>query len=402
MKTGTQLVNVGRDPQRFEGVVNTPIVRGSTLISPSMAHWQEQNRQQAQDSFGVSIYGRFGTATHHALQAALTELSGGYRTLLYPSGLAALANVLTALVSAGDHILLTDSAYSATSEFLRSTLARFNVSFTRYAPGIGAGIRDLIQPNTRVVLVESPGSETFELQDIPAIASQAHAAGAYVVMDNTWATPLFYDAFKHGVDVSIQAATKYIVGHSDALLGVATANERAWPAIRDSSQNFGQTCSPDDAYLALRGLRTMQVRLRQHWASGVQVAQWLESRPEVARVLHPALPSHPDHQLWKRDFTGACGLFAVALKPIPQPALHAFIDALQLFGLGVSWGGYESLALPFSPSGREHTAWPYEGPGVRFHIGLEDPQDLIADLERGFEALHTQLATASCEQFVPA
>lgn len=402
MRTRTKLVNLGRNPQRFEGVVNTPIVRGSTLLSPTLAHWQEKNRQHAADEFGASIYGRFGTATHHALQEALTELSGGYRTMLYPSGLAALANVLTALVEAGDHILLTDSAYAATSQFLQTTLARFNVSFTRYAPGIGAEIRELIQPNTRVVLVESPGSETFELQDIPAIAKEAHAAGAFVVMDNTWATPLFFDAFKHGVDVAVQAATKYIVGHSDAMLGVATCNQRAWPAIRDSSQNFGQTCSPDDAYLALRGLRTMEVRLRQHWASGVQVAQWLESRPEVERVLHPALPSHPDHELWKRDFTGAPGLFAMALKPIPEQALHAFIDALQLFGLGVSWGGYESLALPFSPVGREYTAWPYAGPGVRLHIGLEDPLDLIADLENGFIAIQNSQASLRQEEVVLA
>lgn len=397
MKANTQLISAGRDPQRFEGVVNTPIVRGSTLLSPNMAHWAEQNRRQADDEFGVSIYGRFGTATHHALLEAITDVSGGYRSLLYPSGLAAIASVVTALVSAGDHVLLTDSVYSATTQFLTRTLKRFDVSITRYDPRMGGDIAQLIQANTRVVFVESPGSETFEMQDIPAIAQAAHARGACVVMDNTWATPLFFKAFDHGVDVSIQAATKYIVGHSDAMLGVATCNEAAWQRVRETSQDFGQTCSPDDAFLALRGLRTMGVRLRQHWASGVEVAQWLEGRPEVDKVLHPALPSHPGHALWKRDYSGACGLFAIALKPVPEPALHAFIDGLALFGLGVSWGGYESLALPFSPAGRTTTQWPYAGPGVRLHIGLEDPADLIADLEQGFQAMRGVLRSAASE-----
>ncbi|MBB5216141.1 cystathionine beta-lyase [Parapusillimonas granuli] len=391
MKESTRLVSAGRNPERFEGVVNTPIVRGSTLLSPNMAHWADKNRRHADDEFGVSIYGRYGTATHHALQDAITEISGGHRTMLYPSGLAAIASVVTALVSTGDHVLLTDSVYSATTQFLARTLKRFGVAVTRYDPRVGGGIARLIQDNTRVVFVESPGSETFEMQDIPAIARAAHARGAYVVMDNTWATPLFFKAFDHGVDVSIQAATKYIVGHSDAMLGVATCNEASWNAVRETSQDFGQTCSPDDAFLALRGLRTMSVRLRQHWASGVQVAQWLESRPEVDSVLHPALPSHPGHALWKRDYTGACGLFAIALKPVPEPALHAFIDSLKLFGLGLSWGGYESLALPFSPAGRGSTQWPYAGPGVRLHIGLEDPADLTADLEQGFQAMSRTL-----------
>ncbi len=367
--------------------MNTPVVRGSTLVSPSMSHWLDKKKRQASGEFGISTYGRFGTATHHALQEAIIEIGGGHRALLYPSGLAAISSVLTALLSAGDHVLITDSAYHWTSEFLNSTLSRFGVQATRYNPELGANIVDLIQPNTRVVIVESPGSETFEIQDIPAIAAVAHAHNAYVVMDNTWGTPLYYKAFEHGVDVSIQAATKYIVGHSDAMMGIASCNEQTWDAVYKTSQTLGQTCSPDDAFLALRGLRTMGVRLRQHWASGVQVAQWLEARPEVEKVLHPALPSHPGHELWKRDFRGACGLFAIALQPISEKALHAFIDSLQMFGLGVSWGGYESLALPFSPAGRTGTKWPYTGPSVRMHIGLEDPSDLIKDLEGGFAAM---------------
>lgn len=387
MKEDSRLVCAGRHPERFQGVVNTPVVRGSTLVSPSMSHWLDKKQRQAKGEFGVSTYGRFGTATHHALQEAIIEVGGGYRALLYPSGLAAISSVLTALLSAGDHILLTDSGYHWTTQFLTDTLSRFGVQVTRYNPKLGAGIAELIQPNTKVVFVESPGSETFEIQDIPAISAAAHAHGAYVVMDNTWGTPLYFKAFEHGVDVSIQAATKYIVGHSDAMLGIASCNEESWEAVYKTSQTLGQTCSPDDAFLALRGLRTMGVRLRQHWDSGVKIAQWLESRPEVEKVLHPALPSHQGHALWKRDFRGACGLFAIALQPIPEQALHAFIDHLEMFGLGVSWGGYESLALPFSPAGRTSTKWPYTGPGVRIHIGLEDPDDLIADLECGFEAM---------------
>src|SRR5690606_11213226 len=251
---------------------------------------------------------------------------------------------------------------------------------------LNENIEDLIQANTRVVYVESPGSYAFNIQDIPAISRVAHAHGAFVVMDNTWATPLYFDAFSHGVDVSIQAATKYIVGHSDALLGVATCNETTWSRVRDTSQDLGQTCSPDDAYLALRGLRTMGVRLKQHWASSVSVAQWLESRPEVAQVRHPALPSHPQHALWKRDFKGACGLFSFTLHPIPQEALHAFIDALKMFGLGLSWGGYESLIMP-TPEDAVGTLGQAVTQRIRIHVGLEDPLDLIDDLRTGFEAM---------------
>ncbi|HEY9279761.1 MAG TPA: cystathionine beta-lyase [Eoetvoesiella sp.] len=387
MQKNTQLVWAGRHPEHHNGLVNTPVYRGSTILSATMADWAKLKKRQSEDEHGVSTYGRFGTPTHHALQEAIAAVEGGYRSLVYPSGLAAIASVLTALLSAGDHILLTDSAYSPTSQFLNRTLSRFGVQVSRYDPCSGASIDSLIQPNTRVVYVESPGSETFEIQDIPAIAEVAHAHGARVVMDNTWGTPLFFKPFEHGVDVSIQAATKYITGHSDAMLGIATCNRETWTCVKQTSYDLGQTASPDDAYLALRGLRTLGVRLQQHWTSGVQIAQWLEARPEIDAVLHPALPSHPGHTLWKRDFLGASGLFAIAMKPVSQAGLDAFIDNLKLFGLGVSWGGFESLALPFTPGGRTTNHWKYAGPGVRLHIGLEDPSDLIADLETAFAAM---------------
>ncbi|MBV6307147.1 cystathionine beta-lyase [Candidimonas humi] len=388
MKEQTKLVTTGRHPERYSGLVNTPVFRGSTILHQSMAEWEDKKKRRAADEHGASTYGRFGTPTHHALEEAVAELEGGFRSQVYPSGLAACATALTSLLSAGDHVLLTDSAYSPTRGFLTRVLGRFGVEVTIYDPTVGAGIEANIRPNTRVIYVESPGSETFEIQDIPAIAAAAHRHGAKVVMDNTWGTPLFFKPFQHGVDVSIQAATKYIVGHSDAMLGIVTCTEETWPLIKRTTQDLGQTAGPDDIYLALRGVRTMNVRLRQHWKAGVEVATWLENRPEVEKVLHPALPSHPGHELWKRDFLGACGLFAMVLKPASPAAVEAFIDSLQLFGIGVSWGGYESLIIPFNPSGdRVAAKWPYTGQALRLHIGLEDPADLIADLEHGFETL---------------
>lgn len=386
MRQGTKLVWAGRHPERHGGLVNTPICRGSTVLADSMQQWRETKARHAGGDLNAGMYGRFGTPTHHALQEALAELEGGYRTLLYPSGLAACSNVLLGLLSSGDHVLYTDSAYSPTKQVLGSTLRRYGVDSTPYDPRVGADIAELMQPNTRVIVVESPGSDTFEIQDIPAIAEAAHARGAWVVMDNTWGTPLYFKAFEHGVDVSIQSATKYITGHSDALLGAATCTRETWPLVARAWEEFGQTAGPDEVFLALRGLRTLKPRLEQHWRSGLEVAQWLEGRPEIEAVLHPALPSHPGHALWKRDFRGACGLFAVALKPVSDEALDAFIDNLRLFGLGLSWGGYESLAIPFHAQ-RAATRWPYDGPGVRIHIGLEEPEDLILDLEQAFRAM---------------
>ncbi|MCW5223086.1 cystathionine beta-lyase [Verminephrobacter aporrectodeae subsp. tuberculatae] len=388
MQEESRLVLAGRHSERFAGLVNTPVFRGSTVLHASLAAWEDKKKRRAADEHGASTYGRFGTPTHHALEEAVAEIEGGYRALLYPSGLSACATALTSLLAAGDHVLLTDSAYAPTRGFLTRVLGRFNVDVSVYDPTIGAGIEALMRPNTRVVYVESPGSETFEVQDVPAIAAVARRHGARVVMDNTWGTPLFFKPFAHGVDVSVQAATKYIVGHSDAMLGVLTCNQETWPLIKRTSQDMGMTAGPDDAYLALRGLRTMAVRLQQHWKGGVEVAQWLQARPEVEAVLHPALPGDPGHALWKRDFRGACGLFAVVLNPVSAGALEAFVDSLQLFGLGVSWGGYESLVIPFNPVGeRSATQWPYHGQALRLHVGLEAPADLIADLEQGFAAL---------------
>lgn len=383
MRQNTRLVWAGRHPDRFGGLVNTPVFRGSTVLSPTLADWTKKKQQHQDDIFGASMYGRFGTPTHHALQEAIAELEGGYRTQLYPSGLAAITSVLLSLLAAGDHVLVCDSAYSPTTQFLEGTLARYGVVMTRYNPCDSSDLASLMRPQTKVVFVESPGSDTLEIQDIPAISRVAHAHGAFVVMDNTWATPLFFKALKHGVDVSIQSATKYITGHSDSVLGVATCNEATWEQVRQTSLELGQTASPDDVFLALRGLRTLAVRLRQHWESGVALARWLEQRPEVESVLHPALPSHPGHALWKRDFTGASGLFSIALRPVVDGALDVLIDNLQLFGLGVSWGGYESLALPFEPQ-RSLQNWNYSGPGIRIHVGLEDVDDLIADFEQAF------------------
>ncbi len=372
----TLLVHAARRPELHHGMVNTPIYRGSTILSSSLQEWE--SRKHPDNPY--ASYGRFGTPTTSALEEVVAQAEGGYRSIVLPSGLAACTHAILALVSAGDHVLLPDSVYGPTRAFAERVLARFGIVAEFYAPGIGAGIAARLRPRTRVVFVEAPGSGTFEMQDIPAIAAQAHAAGAYVVMDNTWATPLFFKPFEHGVDVSVQAGTKYIVGHSDAILGIATANERAWPLLQKGVQDFGQTVGPDDIFLALRGMRTLALRMQQHWATGLHLARMLQQHPLVERVMHPALPQDPGHALWKRDFLGASGLFSIALCPMPRQALAAFVDSLQLFGIGLSWGGFESLVLPMDAPRRNTQAWCLEGPLVRIHAGLEDAEDLSADL----------------------
>jgi cysteine-S-conjugate beta-lyase len=391
MHDETKIVHAGRDPQSFEGVVNPPVLHASTVLSRNLLEWEEKRRRRARDLPGT-FYGLTGTATTRALENALAEIEGGYRAIVFPSGLAACVVPILAYVSAGDHVLLPDCVYGPTRRFADGMLARLGVASTYYDPLIGRGIEALMRPSTRVVFVESPGSLTFEVQDVPAIAEVAHRHEAVVIMDNTWGTPLYFRAFEHGVDVSVQAATKYVGGHSDLVLGTATATERVWPALMHATYGLGQCAAPDDIYLAQRGLRTLHVRLKRHWETGLALAEWLGKQAEVERVLHPALPGDPGHAIWKRDFRGACGLFGVVLKPVGRPALEAFFDGFRLFGIGASWGGYESLIVPLDLAGiRTATQWPYAGPGLRLHGGLEAPDDLIADLSAAFARLRAAL-----------
>jgi len=378
----TRLVHAGREPKRFHGFVNTPIYRGSTILFPTAAALEANDQE--------FTYGRLGTPTVRSLEEAIAELEGGYDTRLTPSGLSAIATTLLALLSAPDHLLISDAVYRPTRRFCDHVLTRLGVEVTYYDPLVGERIKDLIKRNTKVVFTESPSSLTFEVQDIPAIAAAAHAAGAMVVLDNTWATPLYFKSFAHGADVSIQAATKYIVGHADTMLGAITASQATGPAIARTHEDLGLCPGPEDVYLGLRGLRSLGVRLAHHQASALALAEWLEGRPEVSRVIHPALPCHPGHHIWKRDFTGASGLFAIVLKQASKRAVSAMLDGLELFGMGYSWGGYESLIIPFDPSSyRTATKWVAEGPALRLHAGLEDIDDLKSDLEAGFARLRS-------------
>ncbi len=378
----TRVVTAGRDPASYHGFVNPPVYHASTVLYPSAEDFVARRARYQ--------YGRRSTPTTEALELALQELEGPRcaGVALLPSGLAAISAALLSVMQAGDHLLVTDSAYGPTRNFCNQILTRFGVTVTYYDPLIGASISGLMQANTRAVFLESPGSLSFEMQDVAAIAAAAHAKGAIVLMDNTWASPLYFRALDHGVDLSIQAGTKYIGGHSDLMLGTVSANTATAARLKNTVGSSGWCIGPDDVYLGLRGLRTLAVRLDRQWRSGLAVARWLEQRPEVLRPLHPAMESHPGHALWKRDFTGASGLFSVVLKPVPQKAVYAFLDTLELFGIGASWGGYESLAIPFDCAAvRTATRWEPGGPTVRFHIGLEAVEDLLADLERGFAAL---------------
>ena len=376
----TKAVHSGRAPHDNFGFVNPPVYRGSTVLFPTVEKlWK---RDQAY------TYGRSGTPTISALEEALAEIEGGAATALTGSGYQAVSAAILAFVKAGDHILMLDSVYQPTRKFCDYMLARLGVETTYYDPLIGAGIAELVRPNTRLIFTESPGSQTFEVQDIPAIARVAAERDLWLLMDNTWATPLYFRPFDHGVDVSIHAATKYIVGHADAMLGAITSNARAAKHIAIAKDQLGISPGSEETYLGMRGLRTMATRLAQHQRSALEIARWLEGRPEVARVLHPALPRHPQHALWKRDFLGASGLFSIVLKPVSDKAVAAMLDGLELFGMGFSWGGYESLVIPFDArSYRTATQWQPEGPTLRLHIGLEDVDDLRADLEAGFKRL---------------
>ncbi|HTO48818.1 MAG TPA: cystathionine beta-lyase [Burkholderiales bacterium] len=391
MHDDTKAVHAGRHPERFEGAVNPPVFHASTILSPTLEDWNRKKAARARDVPGT-YYGRLGTPTTQALEEALTALEGGYRTMLVPSGLAACTTALLAFVEQGAHVLVPDSVYAPTRNFATRFLKRFGVETTFYDPLAGSGIAGLLRDATRVIFLESPGSLTFEIQDVPAICAVARARGIITMIDNTWATPLYCKPLALGVDVSIQAATKYVVGHSDAMLGAITANESAWPRLRSTHRELGHSAAPDDVYLAQRGLRTMAVRLARHWETGLRLAEWIGRQPEVERVLHPALPGDPGHVLWKRDFTGASGLFGIVLKPVGAKAFAALVDGLELFGLGASWGGFESLIMPIHPEEvRSATKWSAPGPCFRIHAGLEHPDDLTADLAAGFARLRAAL-----------
>ncbi len=382
MKDDTKIVARGRDPEANFGIVNPPVYHASTIIFPDLATFERRGELRVR-------YGRVGTPTTFALEEAVADLEGGANAVVTSSGLAAISIALTAFLATGDHLLMVDTVYGPGRKFCDEVLSRYGIEVTYYDPLVGAGVADLIRPNTRVVYTESPGSQTFEVQDIPAIAGAAHAAGAVVVIDNTWGTPLHFKSFAHGADVSVHAATKYIAGHSDVMLGLVVGTDATYPALKQACVLWGQTAGPDDVYLSLRGLRSMSARLKQHAESGLAVARWLGERPEVARVIHPALPDDRGHALWSRDFTGACGLLGCVLaKPYKKPALAAMLDNMRLFALGFSWGGFESLIVPVDPV-RTATRWQAPGPLLRLHVGLEDPEDLITDLADGLARLAT-------------
>jgi cystathionine beta-lyase len=372
-RPATALVQAGRSPFEYEGFVNTPLYRGSTILS--------ETYQDLVEHRGRYTYGRRGTPTLDALSGALAAFENSAGVLLTPSGLSAISTALLAIVKTGDHILVADTAYRPTRVVCDGILKRLGVETTYFDPLIGADLESLLRKNTSAVFLEAPGSQTFEMADVPLMAKIAAEHGAISLMDNTWATPLFFRPHEHGVDVSIQAGTKYLGGHSDINLGTISVNERYYKKLLIAHGDLGINPGPEDVYLALRGMRTMGVRLERHMASGIRVAKWLEARPEVLRVLHPALESDPGHAIWKRDFSGACGLFSFILKPEYEKNIARFFDSLKLFGMGYSWGGFESLAIPFDCSSyRTATKWNPGGPAIRLHIGLEDPEDLIEDL----------------------
>ncbi|MGR5351986.1 cystathionine beta-lyase [Vibrio sp. DNB22_19_2] len=381
----TKFVTAGRNKKWTNGVVNPPVQRASTVVFDTVA---EKNQAMINRANKTLFYGRRGTHTHFAFQDAMVEIEGGAGCALYPCGTAAISNAILSFVETGDHILMVDTCYEPTRDFCDTIMKKMGVETTYFDPVIGEDIRELIQPNTKLLFLESPGSITMEVIDVPTLADIAHEQNIIVMLDNTWGAGVNFAPFEHGVDISIQAATKYIVGHSDVMLGTAVASEKYWPQLREQSYLMGQCVSPDDAYLGLRGIRTLDVRLRQHAESSLKIAQWLESRPEVDHVRHPALETCPGHEFFKRDFTGGNGLFSFVLKSSYPKATTALLDGMKHFSMGYSWGGFESLILanePKSFNSLRTVANPnFEGTLIRLHIGLEDVNDLIADLEAGF------------------
>ncbi len=393
-KIDTILTVAGRDPASNYGVVNPPVYHASTIIFPSLAAQEEASH----DPLNHITYGRSGTPTQQALEDTMSQLEGAHRTVAVPSGLAAITGAIVGFVSAGDHMLVSDSAYGPTRRFALNILKRFGVETTFFDPMMGAEVERLVRPNTKLFYVEAPGSLTFEVQDIPALSKVAHAHGAIVVADNTWATPLYCQPLKLGADIVVHAGTKYVVGHSDAMMGlICCATPEQYAIVKNHSAMLGFHAAPDDSYLALRGLRTLAVRLRRHEQSALEIAKWLKTRPEVAQVLHPALPDCPGHEIWKRDFTGSSGLFAFVLKDgYPKHAIAAMVDHMKLFGIGYSWGGYESLMIHAHPEVfRTATPWPKEKTTIRVHIGLDDVDDIKADLAAGFERMEKAASKAA-------
>lgn len=380
LRRRSRLVHLGRDVEESQGFVNVPPFRGSTVLFPDVATLKGRTQKYS--------YGTHGTPTTAALTEAWSDLAGAKATVLVPSGLAAIVLALMTAVGSGEHLLITDSAYGPARAFADGTLKRMGVETTYYDPRIGAGIEALIRPNTKAILTESPGSQSLEVQDVPAIAEVAHAHGLCVLMDNTWATPLFFPPHAHGVDLAIEAGTKYLSGHSDLLLGLVSANEAWEKRLTRTADSMGIPAGPEEVFLALRGLRTMELRLKEAERQALALARFLAGRPEVLRVIHPALPDDPGHAIWKRDFSGSSGLFSIVLKPASEAAVAAFLDGLELFGLGYSWGGFESLAIPFDcTTYRTATRWAPGGPTIRFNVGLEDIEDLKADVDRAFAKL---------------
>ncbi|WP_416355168.1 cystathionine beta-lyase [Aureimonas phyllosphaerae] len=372
-------MRVGHDPETTQGFVNPPIVRGSTVLFPDTSTMRRRAQKYT--------YGLRGTPTLDALEAAIDELEGSHGTILVPSGLAAVSLPLLAFLGAGDHCLVVDSVYGPTRLFCDTMLKRMGVETEYFPPGIGAGLSHLMRPNTKVVFLEAPGSNTFEMMDVAEAAGIARAGGAVSMLDNTWATPLLFRPLEHGVDLSIHALTKYPGGHSDLLMGSVSATRETFGRLRDAQMQLGINVSAEDAYLVFRGLKTMDLRIRAHEQSTLALARWLDGHEDVARVLHPALPSFPGHDLWQRQFDGSTGLFSFVLRGGGREEAAAFLDALSLFGLGYSWGGFESLALEVDLTDRIHATAPTEGPMIRLQIGLEDVADLQADLEAGFAAV---------------
>ena len=384
----TLITHGGRDSRAHHGIVNPPVYHCSTVLFPDYATVLETRKDRASGEFREVTYGREGTPLTRYFEQVVAALERGHKAVTLPCGMGAIAATLTAFLRAGDHLLVVDAVYGPCRDFCTNVLMRFGVEVEYYDPLVGAGIAQLMRPNTRVVYVESPCSLTFEVQDIPAIVAAAHARGAKVVMDNTWASPLCFKAIDHGVDVAIHAATKYLSGHSDLMLGVAVTTAETDTAVRQNASRFGYCAGPDDVYNALRGIRTLGVRMRQHQAGALAIARWLQRRPEVDRVLYPALPEDPGHAIWRRDFTGASGLMGVVLTDrYSREQLARVLDALKLFGLGYSWGGFESLAVPTFPETLRSTTQWRGGPSFRLHVGLEDTQDLIVDLEQALAKL---------------